>query len=624
MTSHPPQSAKPSNPLPVNTPVQSPDLPPGSTGTVISVSTDGRKYKIQEVKSPLASPLTSGAPKVFEIRSWNVYVLAGIDPYPAESGARPSVTVTEHRITTDDMVGQSEWGAKKTPSGLQEQLLRERAAAFPDKRSPYPVSEPELRKDAGYGAFAQIVTDQAPELDENGVTMHLTVRCNLKHMAKPHDLVPVWLVLNDNDRHLSLVEVLRPTPENNICSFKVNYTWVELLGLLGDKAWKSETGSAHDYVVQTYPHIAFKAQWLTALTENGNNSPNHFSGGVFEKGGSGKIRFRHLAEQELRETEKFRISEWNVCERLRPGRPVWDQHQGILFPATELATTLEAESEYVISGQQYTEGLRKLLALTTDRTGLLKRDYGVLALKGPEKKVTYDTYYDVVGFPLLSNKIVLRRRHVTTDEADVFLLCTKGRTAKTTRGTEEKFRLAAQVHLRNTVDMASPAVAAFCFGDTTDNAFGRIVCDALTSAKVQIPQDAVLREAFVLKSERTKYSFELENGTTVELSVDEASLDGTQHKMFTIEVGVGHPGLLVAQSTGSGQAGMASWKANFTRPYHVPSDLDPNTLALKGDFEQFRRLRDAFLPALLDSPLSALQPGGNKAHDLAVQAKMFT
>ncbi|WP_413759444.1 hypothetical protein [Streptomyces sp. MMBL 11-3] len=68
---------------------------------------------------------------------------------------------------------------------------------------------------------------------------------------------------------------------------------------------------------------------------------------------------------------------------------------------------------------------------------------------------------------------------------------------------------------------------------------------------------------------------------------------------------------------------MSSWKSNCTRPYHVPKDLEPQVLTMKSDFQQFQELRDSLLPALLDSSLTNLEPGGNKAHTLAVQAKLL-
>jgi CYTH domain len=537
--------------------------------------------------------------------SWKTLAVHAVPVASAVDDAIPVVAQREHKITTDAEVEEIHWTSVKTPGGLLRIVEKDLKDTFGS--AGLAITEPVYSTDDKVEGFARIITDVAAVTDTS-LTVHVTLLSNPEYMAKPHDLVPVWLVRPDDHKihHIQVTQPGAPGKGNKV-DFDVTYTWEQLLNLKGGaKEFDSSRESLRDYVVRTHPQVHFIAEWL-AGGDGATNGPNHFSGGATAKGGSGTVKLRPLTEQELKESESRRVSDWNLSERLRPDdRPVYAKYHAILQPGLEMATSLEAESEYVVSGTQFAAAVDMLAKLKPHQA---LKDFGIRSMKPHGTKETTDTYYDLADHSLLRNRIVLRRRHVSTDKDGVFLFSMKGRSSEY---QGEVFRLAAQVHLQ--ADPTSAEVGAFCFDDMTDNAFARMMVDALGGKPNEA--DRRLHVALTVKSTRTKYSLQLDNGTTIEFSADAAHVPDTKGLLHCVELGVGHPALIVSDAAPARQAGMQQL-AKFVRPYHVPDDLEPKTLVQKADFQQFKTLRDLLIPALLGARIPDLTRGGNKAHDLA-------
>jgi hypothetical protein len=61
----------------------------------------------------------------------------------------------------------------------------------------------------------------------------------------------------------------------------------------------------------------------------------------------------------------------------------------------------------------------------------------------------------------------------------------------------------------------------------------------------------------------------------------------------------------------------------FTRPYHVPADVDDLDPADRPDFKQFLALRDKLITQVFDLKINLIVAGGTKARDLAKQVKLL-
>ncbi|MER5950400.1 hypothetical protein ABT127_30605 [Streptomyces sp. NPDC001904] len=592
-------------------------LPNGTAVNVTSLSTPQRiaesrvtsagyvEYSVEGVKD------STGALRWF--RAWNVTALKSVSTGGAAEAARPSA-VKEHVITTDAEVSATERAAKKTPGGLLQEFEEQRGRVWKD--NPPRISDLAYEEQAGYKKFAQILTDP-PALDDEGIKIRCKIVCNQEYMAKPHDLVPVTLEVRD-DKVLDRIAVLEPGKgtNGNVCVFEVAYTYQQLTKLLGLQPPTGTTGAAlRSWVVERVPQLGVKAEWLTAQTPKGTNAPNHYSGGIKGKGGSGKVKLRPLTEQELLAAESARLSDWNAGERLRDDRAVFRTFHDVLQPGEEMATGIEAEAEYDVGKEAHDRAVKAMEALLGDAS--TRSQLNILALKAQPTKITTDTYYDTRSRALLSRGIGLRRRHCEGDAEGTFLFSVKGRSVAF---GAERFRLSAQTQLK--VDpVHSTRVAALCADTSTDNAFGRIVHDALTTSSASTRwgtgEDWLLEVALTVQSTRIKYSIELANGTTVEFSADTATATAgsASHTLYCVEIGVGHPGLVVGDSA-SGTSGSGS-SLPYTRPYHVPADLDNSALLHKSDFQQFKALRATLVPYLFGRKEDELTLGGNKAVQLA-------
>lgn len=101
--------------------------------------------------------------------------------------------------------------------------------------------------------------------------------------------------------------------------------------------------SIGEALTRAHPQLGVTAQWLANRT--GVNGPNHFSGGILEKGGSGKVFLRPRTVQDFLDVDKVTAalhnSEWNMAERLTAdrGRPVYLAYKQILQAGEEMATT---------------------------------------------------------------------------------------------------------------------------------------------------------------------------------------------------------------------------------------------------------------------------------------------
>ncbi|MGH1551990.1 hypothetical protein ACRAWF_07030 [Streptomyces sp. L7] len=164
----------------------------------------------------------------------------------------------------------------------------------------------------------------------------------------------------------------------------------------------------------------------------------------------------------------------------------------------------------------------------------------------------------------------------------------------------------------------------FLADTSVDNAFARVLNDALPGFN---PLGVAVQ--LIVNSKRVKYTFTLENSTTVEFSADEATatFKDSSRTLHCIEFGVGHPGLFIGQESGAqGSGAKASAVPSqqplvgtplIMRPYHVPDDLDNPALFEKRDYHQYRVLRDTMLNYLFGTPEPGLEPAGNKAQRLA-------
>lgn len=460
---------------------------------------------------------------------------------------------------------------------------------------------------------------------------------------------------------------LRIQKDANQVNINGSFTYAELAKLLGgndlNQLKQAKTiKEKRNFLAALKPQMGFLAMWRTK-DEKGEQ---HRSGGIDQKGGSGLVTFSSEVDlAALAKTEIIRNVGWNESELLKPGRPVYDAFKDLLQVNKELATTLEAESEYLVPDvNRHKEILAAMEQLAQMDPQKRETDYGILKMDAASQKEYKDTYYDFEGekeadFPLLRSEVVFRRREVATDEKGTNLIAVKGRTQKGSGSDAgEAIRLAAQMQME--YDPADPThaarVAAFLKDKSADNAFSRTLRDALKAKGREGVLDAQggvkVKKALTIRSIRTKYKLWLANQTMIDFSADEAYgstetvPEDPKNVIYSFEFGVGHPGLVASGAGGSGLAeedptlekiqGLSNETVKAARlrdhlsvrnrllhrPYHIPADLDNPNLFKKSDYEQYKALRDSIMSKLFlykDKPLK----GGNKASLLAVKMGLF-
>ena len=589
------------------------------------------------------------------ISGMTVYRRRAVVPEPPTDPAPPSMTAGPvapgrepgHAVHPDaaapDPVQQE---AKRTPAYLRRMRERARERVFGTDLSNRPTVTPPLySRDHRFKDLARLIVN-GYSVNEDGLSFQVTVLSNLKHVAVPHDLIPVTLEAPDG-RDLDTVIVLTPPPDQNVCTFSASYTWNQLARLLG---LRRPAGSpVRDAVLRALPQAGIRAEWWD--NKYGPNAPAYYSGGTEQKNGSGRIDLRPITIDDLKESESVRKSAWSTGEPLRESRPVYRAFKDLLQPGMEMTTSLEAESEFLITGEHHVSVVAKLRALYARPDDL--RALGIRLMSAEDVRRCTDIYYDVPGLTLLRNAIVLRRRKLGNDEPGAFLFTVKGRSVSKPGAPGERIRLAAHVHL---IEHAHPSrLRAFLADDTIDNAFARILADGLGREPAADPKDweDVAPRLFVT-AQRVRYSFELDHSTTIDLSADSATgtdpVTGRSRTIHTVVFGIAHPGLFRGGASSSGPltggAGLAALGATaatrertpdqsngsgaaprrrvlVTRPYHVPADLDDPALFEKPDYAQFQELRDRMMHHLFGYAAKDLAIGGSKAHTLAVLLNMI-
>jgi hypothetical protein len=538
-----------------------------------------------------------------------------------------------HHLCVDADLGDlaaTERSRYNTPESMTEMFLHDQ------RRLTEPatvVITPGYRKWEEFGNI-----DVAPTmLTVDGLTLHFRVNCNPEYMAEPHDLVPVFLeAMSPQGKSRFMVALLRPTWP--VTSFKctVTYTLPQLAQILHIDPGTLGMKDLHTKILSRYSEAALIAQWLAEKEgRKSANSPNHESGGLLQKGGSGKVRFRPIDRDMLIATETVRQYEWNMGERLRAGRPIFETHKLLLAENEEMSSTLEAESEYLtdeITLDTITGHLVKL-AEQPNRWP----EFGIKEMT-KSRKVYTDTYYDLDDCLFLRKKAVLRRRSVATDPDGTFLFTVKGKAIE--RGGEV-LRIGAQVRMNEAAAYGQRGVdllRKFLADDVCDNPVCRVLLTVLDVNQVNAfkQNKPKVTPVMTIESERSKFAMKLMDGTVIEFSADKATgtairVKDRTAKVCSFEFGVGHPGLNAATTATSIVLGDATTEApteatpepkrgaapTIIRPYHVPLDLN-FTLLTKTDYVQYVALRDKIIADLFQLDVAKLERGGNKARTLAV------
>jgi hypothetical protein len=448
------------------------------------------------------------------------------------------------------------------------------------------------------------------------------------------------------------------TREDNVAQIVAKYPYETLAKLLG--VTESLSGKSAEMkrsaLITKKKEIGVLATWRTKE----GTGEQHRSGGIDQKGGSGRILLiDKITAEDLAETEYIRNIGWNEGELMKPGRPIYDAFPYLFQFEKEMATTLEAESEYVVSKTAFAQVLTAMEKLAAMDPAERKTEYGIEKMDDVSRKEYLDTYYDIQEegkaplYPLLHSNVVFRRRHVETDDPGTNLIAIKGSTyhgpAESGLSNEE-IRLAAQINMAyDPSDPKHQEEMRKFLATQGDNAFARVLRDALR----QKGREGLLgarynvTKALTVRSERTKYKLWLANSTMIDFSADKAfgstgaiKEDPERNVLYSFEFGVGHPGL-TASATGTGGIAeedpklleiekiqhevtresrkrdyLTSQKPSLHRPYHTPEDLRYARLFEKDDYKQYMNLRNIIrekLFALSDKPLK----GGNKAKVLA-------
>ncbi|MFI0351833.1 hypothetical protein [Actinomadura sp. 9N407] len=599
------------------------------------------------------------------VSGMTVYRRRAIVPAPPADPVPPSMSAgrvapgrdVAHAVHADASAPETTQHAEmRTPAFLRHRRERSRERVFGLDVSNHPtVTPPLFSRDHRFTDLARLIVN-GYGVNEDGLSFQVTVLSNLEHVAVPHDLILVTLD-GPGGRRLDTVIVLTPPPDQNVCTFSASYTWNQLAKLLGMR--RPAGMPSREAVLEVLPQAGLTAEWWD--NRYGRNEPRHYSGGMDQKNGSGRIDLRPLTPEDLKDSETVAKGGWHAGEPLRDHRPVYQAYKDVLQPGMEMATSLEAESEFLISGEQHVSVVSSLRALFT-RPGELKA-LGVELMSAEHIRRCTDTYYDVPALSLLRCAVVLRRRQVNTDEAGSFHLHVKGRSVAKAYPPGERIRLLSRVHLREGAD--PERLGEFLADDRADNAFARVLADALGRHRGDLAEPkgwAGLGPRLVITAQRVRYSFELAHATTVDLCADSATgtdpLTGRSRTIHTVSFTLGHPGFFardtvapapphrspagpaiqvaheiqVPAAVGTGLATgtpavaeppVPDRRVLVTRPYHVPTDLDDPALFNAPDYLQYQELRYRMLHYLFGYASKDLAPGGNKAQTLARLLEMI-
>lgn len=591
-------------------------------------------YKVVEDKGDKLV-LEHGSDRV-EVERWMV-VLGTWTPYVPEKKK-----VGSHELITDELQ-ESQPGKSKQELGTPS-FEKGKCKAYDGKL-------------VGAVAYSKVDFKDTARIDitssfnDDALTIEYTVLSNPEYMCvrqypkgkEPkapdvRDLVPLQLETKPDDV-ADVMCVVEPPAEQNCATGTVRYTWKALaqaMKIPGAEAMNNL--DAKSAVTSAVSELGVKAQWLASVA--GKNNQNHTSGGLRQKGGSGKVPLGAISNSDYQKTEKDkRITDWNSGEKLKSTRPVFQKFAGIMAEGKELATTLEAESEFVVRPERFLTIVEKMKTLATTKE--YWSHFGILKMTKSDPKQYTDTYYDIAGSKgndneLLKRGIVLRERSVKTDPEDTFLFAVKG-ASKQKEGTSESIRMAAQVNLSKkkvTGEGGGGELDKLVQDTSVDNAFGRTLDHALSGGrdvdsggdhmKKLMGDSGHIKPALQIQSTRYKFLMELDGGTAIDFSADRAEgkqiVDGKVVEpeggvppvVHSFEFGVGHPNL-----TASATPSTSSGPQTVERPYHVPRDLENPDLFEKTDYKQFEKLRDGVMKEALVDKGEKLEKGGNKAQLLA-------
>ncbi|TDC35130.1 hypothetical protein E1211_16350 [Micromonospora sp. 15K316] len=558
-------------------------------------------------------------------------------PRPKEEPTRP--TDSENRVCGDDLVSALDRQVYKTPLFMIETWARGQQEAF-GQQGPAIAIEKSYRKWEG---TAHLEIESPALLSNEGLKLHFSVTGNPRYMAQPQDLIPIYLetptadTKKPGERQLMVV-LIEPTWDYNHWEIRVEYTLQQLAKIL--KINPSGPVTAH-MITQRYRELGLRAQWLGVADQQQIqvNGVRHESGGLDQKGGSGKLRLVPYTLLELAGTENRRNTSWNMSEKLNSSRPVFNTFQEILQGGKEMMTTLECEAEYRLARESDLDQVIIAMNKLHD-DGEMQKRLGILKMTG-EQKVYEDTYFDLPNAcDLLANRIVLRRRHRSSDAGGTYLFALKGKTHQDGEG--RRLRLAAQCQLKTTALTTTTGQALlrrFLTDDSADNAVGRTMLHALDHVKPvinRLKQEDIV-PVLTIVSNRDTFTMTLANGTQIDFSADKATGqlgDGRSATVYSFEFGVGHPALTQAATTGgptTGGDGETTKKVSvkdqigqfegaapqIVRPYHVPADLVNPAVFKQPDYQQFVTLLHAVVTDVFQLDIKRLELGGNKAHDLA-------
>jgi hypothetical protein len=509
------------------------------------------------------------------------------------------------------------------------------------------------------------------QFTSKGLEFHANVFSNPKLVWEQGDKVSVTLQFKNGTSHL--IGDLRVQKTGNIVDLNGSITYADLAGLLKVELPPGNADKKREKLAEASVQMGILAMWRT----KDDKGEQHRSGGIDQKGGSGLINVSPtpISVETLKKTEDENIRNigWNENQIATPDRPLVKSFPNLIKLGEEIATTLEAESEYMVDRDGYAQILEAMTTISgTGKEDLLKT-FGIVKEVKPSEKIYTDTYYDLAtddendqSLPLLENNIVFRRREVRKDlnngEGDpegTNLIAIKGRSVKS---GDEAIRLAAQFQSQYDLldESQQDEVLEFLRSEQVDNPFARTLQDALGKNKGVLDTATHLKKSITVTSTRTKYKLWLADSTMIDLSVDKAQgeMDGFEksddHVVYSFEFGVGHPGLATG-ATGSGGLQEQDPKVDklrkelsqysetqinskaikntqiknrleqtnklIHRPYHVPKDLENESLFEKGDYQQYKNLRDTLIAQLFKMDKSKLERGGNKAKLLAEKIK---
>ncbi len=286
------------------------------------------------------------------------------------------------------------------------------------------------------------------------------------------------------------------------------------------------------------------------------------------------------------------------------------RHRGALAPADALSTTLEGESEYRLSKQQFDVASAALLRLSKQKPAGF-----TVAAKGGG--TTTDTYYDLKDsqYALLSKKLLLRRRSVATDDPKLFMFAMK---ANSMVQDGLMVRLSAQFNMKPASALGADALTKLAF-ESEWNPFARILREAFTSAggSAAALQGKLLVPVMKVVSNRKKFSITGiagHDGQTIDVTIDSAhgeTIDGLRKtpEVYSMEFGIDHPGVNVVSRAATG------------REHHIPSDLRAEVFQ-REDVAPFKATRkhviDEVNHGLATEKLDPVKnTGGYKAVELA-------